>query len=100
MIGYTSSMPLFDNPRVALQLALGVSTNISIDEADVPRLSAHHRLILERLAQGPATNLELGAICQRFGARLHELKRAGHPWLKRPVKAGVYEYRLIRADSR
>ena len=66
----------------------------------MPRLSAHHLLILERLARGPATNLELGMICQRFGARLHELKRAGHPWVKRMVEAGIYQYRLIRVDPR
>jgi hypothetical protein len=81
MIGYTSSMPLFDNRPE--QPAPAVPLNSTVDEADVPRLSAHHLLILERLAQWPATNLEFGMICQRFGARLHEPKLAGHPWLKR-----------------
>lgn len=93
MIGYHSSMPLFDS-RPA-QPAPAAPLNSTVDEADVPRLSAQHHAILGRLTEGPATNLELGLICQRFGARLHELKRAGRPWVKRMIKAGVYEYRLI-----
>lgn len=87
MSHYQTSMPLFDRPSVPV--------NASVPEEDVPRLSRHHHAILARLQSGPATNLELAIICQRFGARLYELKRAGHPWLKTHIKAGVYEYRLV-----
>jgi hypothetical protein len=71
-----------------------------VSQADAPRLSAQHHAILDRLKEGPVTNVELGEICQRFGARLQELKRAGFPWVKQWVRTpnlptGVWEYRLL-----
>ena len=95
MRGYESSMPLFDRPASAGL----VPCNSTVVPDDVPRLSDQHTAILKALTDGPKTNLQLGMICQRFGARLHELKRAGHPWLRERVDKGVYEYRLL-GDTR
>ena len=91
---------LFGAPRTGRDIydeadAKPVRLNSTVEEQDAPRLSTQHHTILTRLREGPATNVELGQICQRFGARLNELKRAGHPWRKRFVTAGVYEYSLI-----
>lgn len=88
---------LFPEPRTAREeyyAAPAVPLNASVPEHEAPRLSAQHAKILDRLREGPATNLELELIAHRFGARLNELKRAGHPWLKRCIKPGLYEYRL------
>ena len=71
-----------------------VPLNPSVPECEAPRLGAQHETILARLREGPATNVELGMICQRFGARLHELRLAGIGWSKTMVRPGVYEYRL------
>lgn len=92
MSGYQSSMPLFDRPKEG---PASIPVNSTVEEQDVPRLTAQHQAILDALREGPKTNLELGMICQRFGARLHELKLAGHPWLRRNIGPGVNEYRLI-----
>ncbi len=82
-------MPLFDRPAVAF-------ADPSLSEAEKVRLSPQHLTIAARLREGPATNLELGMISQRFGARLHELKRAGFLWARSCVKAGVYRYEMVR----
>ena len=50
--------------------------------------------ILARLQQGPATNVELNAICYRYGARIFELKRDGYAIDKACVAAGVWRYTL------
>jgi hypothetical protein len=70
--------------------------NFSVPPEAQERLNRQCTLILECLRKGPATNIELVHIAQRFGARLHDLKRAGYEWEKRCISAedGVYEYRL------
>lgn len=57
------------------------------------RASARDR-VLRRLQSGPATNIQLAGICQRFGGRIHELRTE---WEidKQPVSAGVWRYSLI-----
>lgn len=82
-------MPLFDRPAVAF-------ADPSLSEAEKLRMSPQHLKIVDRLREGPATNLELGMISQRFGARLHELKKAGFLWSRSTVKAGVYRYEMVR----
>ena len=62
------------------------------EEAD--RLASAKDRVLARLRQGSATNIELNAICYRYGARLLELKREGHPWVKESEGRGVYRYML------
>ena len=91
MRGYETSMPLFDRPTEGPAIPL----NPTVEEQDAPRLSAQHHAILAALREGPKTNVELGRIAQRFGARLNEIKRAGIPWLKRNVGPGANEYRLV-----
>lgn len=61
---------------------------------DRDRLAAQCRAILERLKAGPATNVDLDRIAQRFGARLYDLKKAGHIWTKKRVRPGVWLYTL------
>jgi len=45
---------------------------------DEQRVTGQNRLILERLLQGPATSTELQAICRRYSARAHDLRKAGY----------------------
>lgn len=53
-----------------------VDTHLS--KAEKPRLSRQSRQILERLSKGPAINTELMEIAQRFGARIHDIRKAGY----------------------
>ncbi len=92
---HTSSMPLFDARPGEEAGARPVPLNSSVPDEEAPRLSLQHEAILDALREGPKTNLQLGMIAQRFGGRLHELKRAGHPWTKRCLRPGIYEYRLV-----
>lgn len=73
-----------------------VTLNPTVADEDAPRLSAQCHAIAARLREGPATNLDLIGASHRFGARLHELKRAGFLWSRRPLGKGVHEYRMIR----
>lgn len=67
MTDETEGLPLFkpEDPKVR-------------DTAEEPRLSRQCRAILDRLKAGPATNADLVTIAQRFGARIHDLRAAGH----------------------
>lgn len=59
------------------------------------RKTATERILL-RLLRGSATTTELSKIALRFGARLHELRKAGYN-IGKPVatkRAGVYRYSL------
>lgn len=76
-----------------------VRLNGSVPDHERARLSEQHHAILARLRQGPATNLELGQIAQRFTARLHELRKAGHDWRRETVRAGVYRYSLTTSHT-
>lgn len=93
MSGYQSSMPLFDRPREG---PASIPLNSTVEEQDAPRLSRQQQAILAALREGPKTNIELGKIAQRFSARLREIKRAGHPWLRKNIGPGVNEYRLLQ----
>lgn len=73
-----------------------VDFNSTVAEIDKPRLSAQHQAIAARLRQGAATNLDLTEIALRYGARLHELKRAGFLWKKTSQGQGVFLYEMIR----
>ena len=63
-------------------------------EAEAARLDDAKSRILTRLRAGPATNVELNAICFRYGARIFELKRAGYAIEKALVEKGVWVYTL------
>lgn len=94
MKGYSSAHPLFDRPAPAVE---PVDPNVL--DSDRPRLCGASLRVLERLKEGPATNLQLmvpeigGA---RFGGRLHDLRKAGVVWTRRNVEGSVWEYRLIQ----
>jgi len=83
--------PLFDRPRPAVQ-----ARDPGVLDEDRPRLSEQCLAIADKLRRGPATNLELGDHAQRFGARLHDLKRAGFLWKRTPLGQGVNQYAMIR----
>lgn len=74
-----------------------VPCNGTVEPEDVPRLQAQHLAILDRLKEGPATNLKLSLISRRFSAQLGELRNAGaiHGWKKKRIAPGVWEYRLL-----
>ena len=56
----------------------------NLEDEERPRLAAKCADVLERLQQGPATGIELGAICNRYGARL-----------KVKIAVGVWQYWLV-----
>lgn len=68
----------------------------SLPADDAGRVGTFRRRIADRLREGPATNLELSAICNRYGARLLELKRAGFLWKLERVGPGVNRYTMVR----
>lgn len=54
--------------------------------------------ILARLRRGPVTNAELAeTVCLRYGARLYDLRQAGHQITAEHVRGtnGLVRYRLI-----
>lgn len=73
--------------------------NPTVQEADVHRLGKQHHAILAMLRAGPATNVELSAIGQRFGGRIHELRRAGYAILREQVGQGLYRYTLHEVNA-
>lgn len=88
---------LFGTPRTAREEhdePRRVELNSTVSDEDAPRLGKQHHAILDRLREGPATNIELSRIGQRFGARLEELKKAGHRWTKTAIEPGVWQYKL------
>lgn len=72
--------------------------NFDADEGR--RLSLQSEAILERLQQGPASNSELLLIAQRFGARIHELRKSGHNIRisDRDRATGHVMYELVRYE--
>jgi len=64
-------------------------------QAKAARLQRSALLILGRLQEGPATNLELLPFSIRYGARLFELRAAGHQiTTDEDKRTGVVVYRL------
>ena len=61
---------------------------------ETARLDSAKDRILVRLRAGSATNVELNAICYRYGARILELKREGHAITKEHEGRGVWRYML------
>ena len=53
--------------------------------------------ILARLRLGRATTADLCRIAWRAGARVHELRKAGHRITAKPLPggSGLWEYRLV-----
>lgn len=72
-----------------------IELNSTVAPEDRLRLSRQHHQLLARLREGPATNgdmLNMGI--QRFGARLHELQKAGCVISKQCQGGGTWLYTL------
>lgn len=75
-----------------------VRLNRTVEDRDVPRLTAAVRRLVDRLREGPATGDELEAIAgRRFSARLGEARDSGliKGWRKQHVSGGTWQYELI-----
>lgn len=60
---------------------------------DVPRLNAQCLAVLRMLrADGSATSVQLCQVTHRFGARIYDLRRAGHVITKRSLGGGINLY--------
>lgn len=96
--GYGSALPLFDaKPESTVAVP---AADPSVLDSDRPRLSVACVRILERLKHGPATNLQLENFGgQRFGARLHDLRKAGVIWKREHVEGAVWRYELIQCPE-
>lgn len=68
----------------------------TVPEAARPRLSRQCRAILDRLAQGPATNAELAGIALKYTSRLSDIRKAGYGinCTCLDARAGLYRYEL------
>lgn len=64
-------------------------------DAKAPRLTGQRLKILERLRDGPATNIELVDLAtHRFGGRLKELRDAGYKIKTINAGGGLFRYEL------
>lgn len=82
-----------------MQSAVYSSSHVGAQEFSAEhdrRLSARERILRLLRARGPAgaTNLELNAICFRFGGRLFELRRRGHTIRTENRGSGVFLFVL------
>lgn len=69
---------------------------MAVDHHDEAVLHANQRAkILAALQGGPKTNIELGEICQRFGARIRELRQVGWPIETKKFSIAVARYSLV-----
>lgn len=61
-----------------------------------PRLSRQCRLILDRLARGPALNTELVGIAMKYTSRISDIRKAGFGIRCTVIDslAGLYRYEL------
>ena len=63
----------------SIDFSAPIPVNASVPVSDAPRLSKQCRLILERLRQGKATNVELAALpCLKYTSRLSDLRKSGY----------------------
>ena len=66
-----------------------------VEPADKPRLRGNSQAILTLLQRGPATNIQLmqvGGV--RYGARIHDIKKAGYKIQSRRLEEGIWVYEL------
>lgn len=63
------------------------------DPETLRRASAKDRVLELFKAKRVVTNVELGQVCQRYGARIWEAKKEGHR-ISEPVclEPGIYQY--------
>ena len=69
-------------------------------KSDKKRLNGKAKAILERLQRGPAYGHDLMAMGgTRYGARIHDLKKAGYKIHAKHVKDGIWEYSLVHGEA-
>lgn len=66
----------------------------NLHPGDESRVKGQNRLVLDQLRQGPATNFELAAICMRFSARCHDLRKAGFKISSRRIAGAEWLFSL------
>jgi hypothetical protein len=73
----------------------------SVAPVEAKRLSKQSAAILDRLRQGPATNVALAAIALKYTSRVSDLRAAGFDVrvIERSHETGVTVYRLITAKE-
>lgn len=68
-------------------------TQLTLDfEKQAKRLSPQQSRVLNRLRKGPATSVDLNAICLRYGGRIYELRRKGYSIGVKRLGQGVWQY--------
>lgn len=60
---------------------------MKITPTEVETRATQREKVLTALKGGPISNYELIKICQRFGARIHELREEGHVITTRKINA-------------
>jgi hypothetical protein len=63
--------------------------------AERVRLASAADRVLAALQDGPKTNLELIALCQRISGRIFDLRRRGYRITTEAVGPGIYRYSLV-----
>lgn len=63
-----------------------------IDRIKLPKVSKTHLILRHLKKHRKASNRDLSRYCQRFGARLHELRDEGHVIETVRLKDGLYSY--------
>jgi hypothetical protein len=58
------------------------------------RQESTYQKVLKRLQVGPATNVELNAICYRYGARIHKMRTNGLNITTERLHDGVFVFTL------
>jgi hypothetical protein len=77
-----------------MQLNLFDSPPATRPDPELERRDSLRNDVLDRLRRGPAHSYELVAITHRFGARIEELRKAGHAIDAERVGGGVWRYTL------
>lgn len=72
--------------------------DFNVPPAEAERRESAKTRVLDRLLKGPASNVELNAICYRYGARLKELRDQGYNIITESVSRGEYRYILQAAQ--
>lgn len=69
-------------------------TDPNVSEEDVPRLTGQNLAILNRLREGPATNVELAEIALKYSGRISDVRAAGYRIKGEKREGGVWVYSL------
>ena len=62
--------------------------------AEAHRLAGGADRVLAALQDGPKTNLQLIALCQRISGRIYDLRHRGYQIETEAVAPGIYRYTL------